>query len=118
MLDTAITHGTRHIGLTVPDLDEKCRRVINRHRRLNRLIEMQAPGIVVRNERRMLQAAVDELFDDAEVEEIISRIGAAVFTKYFNVIAATEIESPVDLAAGAFLGALSTVQPQAKGLMQ
>jgi hypothetical protein len=118
MLDTAISHRTHDIGLPAPDLDEKYRRVINRHERLGRLIEMQAPGVIVRNEKRMLNAAVDDLFGDAEILEIISRIGASAFTKYFNASAGTEIETPRVMSTGAFRGALSTLQPEAKGMVQ
>ncbi|MBJ6718672.1 hypothetical protein JG672_08835, partial [Campylobacter jejuni] len=41
------------------------RRVINRNSRLKRLIELDAPEIIIRNEKRMLQEAVDSLFDNA-----------------------------------------------------
>ena len=95
MSDTATTRGVHRIGLTVPYLNEKCRRVINRRRRLKEFVDMRAPEIIVRNEKRMLKAAMDELFDDADVEDIISFIGAGVFTNYFNYIAVTAIESPV-----------------------
>src|SRR5205823_4682070 len=44
------------------DLNDLYRRVINRNNRLKRLIELRAPDIIVRNEKRMLQEAVDELF--------------------------------------------------------
>jgi DNA-directed RNA polymerase subunit beta' len=46
------------------DLNDLYRRVINRNNRLKRLIELRAPGIIVRNEKRMLQEAVDALFDN------------------------------------------------------
>jgi len=118
MLETTIAHRTHHIDLTAPDLDEKYRRVISRHKRLERFIEMRASQIIIRNEERMLKAAVDDLFDDAEVLEIISRIGARAFTKYFNAIAGTEIETPMAMSAGAVLRARSTLRPQANGLMQ
>src|SRR5437667_580410 len=45
------------------DLNDLYRRVINRNNRLKRLIELRAPDIIVRNEKRMLQEAVDALFD-------------------------------------------------------
>jgi len=47
------------------DLNELYRRVINRNNRLKRLIELKAPEIIVRNEKRMLQESVDALFDNA-----------------------------------------------------
>ena len=46
------------------DLNDLYRRVINRNNRLRRLIELRAPDIIVRNEKRMLQEAVDALFDN------------------------------------------------------
>src|SRR5712671_4900358 len=46
------------------DLNELYRRVINRNNRLKRLIELNAPDIIIRNEKRMLQEAVDALFDN------------------------------------------------------
>ncbi len=46
------------------DLNDLYRRVINRNNRLKRLIELNAPEIIVRNEKRMLQEAVDALFDN------------------------------------------------------
>ncbi len=46
------------------DLNDLYRRVINRNNRLKRLQELNAPGIIVRNEKRMLQEAVDALFDN------------------------------------------------------
>ncbi|TXG83850.1 MAG: DNA-directed RNA polymerase subunit beta' [Sphingomonadales bacterium] len=46
------------------DLNDLYRRVINRNNRLKRLIELRAPDIIVRNEKRMLQEAVDALFDN------------------------------------------------------
>jgi DNA-directed RNA polymerase subunit beta' len=46
------------------DLNDLYRRVINRNNRLKRLIELRAPEIIIRNEKRMLQEAVDALFDN------------------------------------------------------
>lgn len=46
------------------DLNDLYRRVINRNNRLRRLIELRAPDIIIRNEKRMLQEAVDALFDN------------------------------------------------------
>ncbi|MCL4432653.1 MAG: DNA-directed RNA polymerase subunit beta' [Epsilonproteobacteria bacterium] len=48
----------------VSDVNDLYRRVINRNQRLKRLIELEAPEIIVRNEKRMLQEAVDALFDN------------------------------------------------------
>ena len=46
------------------DLNDLYRRVINRNNRLKRLLELNAPEIIIRNEKRMLQEAVDALFDN------------------------------------------------------
>jgi len=46
------------------DLNDLYRRVINRNNRLNKLIEIKAPDVILRNEKRMLQEAVDTLFDN------------------------------------------------------
>ena len=46
------------------DLNDLYRRVINRNNRLKKLIELQAPSIIIQNEKRMLQEAVDALFDN------------------------------------------------------
>ena len=46
------------------DLNDLYRRVINRNNRLKRLMELNAPDIIVRNEKRMLQEAVDALIDN------------------------------------------------------
>src|SRR5438874_5424352 len=46
------------------DLNDLYRRVINRNNRLKRLLELQAPEIIIRNEKRMLQEAVDSLIDN------------------------------------------------------
>ncbi|MFL1780790.1 DNA-directed RNA polymerase subunit beta' [Candidatus Hepatincolaceae symbiont of Richtersius coronifer] len=48
------------------DLNDLYRRVINRNNRLKRLIEIGAPNIIVRNEKRMLQEAIDALFDNTK----------------------------------------------------
>ncbi|HEY4485117.1 MAG TPA: DNA-directed RNA polymerase subunit beta' [Nitrospiria bacterium] len=46
------------------DLNDLYRRVINRNNRLRRLLELKAPGVIIRNEKRMLQESVDALFDN------------------------------------------------------
>jgi len=48
------------------DLNDLYRRVINRNNRLKRLLELDAPDIIIRNEKRMLQEAVDALFDNGK----------------------------------------------------
>jgi DNA-directed RNA polymerase subunit beta' len=54
------------------DLNDLYRRVINRNNRLKRLIDLRAPDIIVRNEKRMLQEAVDALFDNGRRGRIIT----------------------------------------------
>jgi len=54
------------------DLNDLYRRVINRNNRLKRLIELRAPGIIVRNEKRMLQESVDALFDNGRRGRVIT----------------------------------------------
>ena len=49
----------------VSDVNDLYRRVINRNQRLKRLLELDSPEIIIRNEKRMLQEAVDALFDNA-----------------------------------------------------
>jgi DNA-directed RNA polymerase subunit beta' len=46
------------------DLNDLYRRVINRNNRLKKLIDIKAPEVILRNEKRMLQEAVDALFDN------------------------------------------------------
>ncbi|TAH34007.1 MAG: DNA-directed RNA polymerase subunit beta' [Alphaproteobacteria bacterium] len=53
------------------DLNDLYRRVINRNNRLKRLIELRAPDIIVRNEKRMLQESVDALFDNGRRGRVI-----------------------------------------------
>jgi len=54
------------------DLNDLYRRVINRNNRLKRLIELSAPDIIVRNEKRMLQEAVDVLFDNGRRGKVVT----------------------------------------------
>src|SRR5210317_523294 len=54
------------------DLNDLYRRVINRNNRLKRLIELKAPDIIVRNEKRMLQESVDVLFDNGRRGRVIT----------------------------------------------
>ncbi|WPX96011.1 DNA-directed RNA polymerase subunit beta' [Candidatus Bandiella euplotis] len=53
------------------DLNELYRRVLNRNNRLSRLIELKAPDIIVRNEKRMLQESVDALFDNSRKSKVV-----------------------------------------------
>ena len=54
------------------DLNDLYRRVINRNNRLKRLIDLRAPDIIIRNEKRMLQESVDALFDNGRRGRIIT----------------------------------------------
>src|SRR5476649_1298868 len=54
------------------DLNDLYRRVINRNNRLKRLIELHAPDIIIRNEKRMLQEAVDALFDNGRRSRVMT----------------------------------------------
>ncbi len=53
------------------DLNDLYRRVINRNNRLQRLISLHAPDIIIRNEKRMLQEAVDALFDNSKRKRVV-----------------------------------------------
>ena len=54
------------------DLNDLYRRVINRNNRLKRLMELKAPDIIIRNEKRMLQESVDALFDNGRRGRVIT----------------------------------------------
>ncbi len=53
------------------DLNDLYRRVINRNNRLKRLMELKAPSVIIKNEKRMLQEAVDALFDNGRRSKIL-----------------------------------------------
>ena len=53
------------------DLNDLYRRVINRNNRLKRLMQLSAPDIIIRNEKRMLQEAVDALFDNCKKKRVV-----------------------------------------------
>jgi DNA-directed RNA polymerase subunit beta' len=57
------------------DLNDLYRRVINRNNRLKRLLELGAPDVIIRNEKRMLQEAVDALIDNSQRGKAMSRRG-------------------------------------------
>jgi DNA-directed RNA polymerase subunit beta' len=54
------------------DLNDLYRRVINRNNRLKRLVDLRAPAIIIRNEKRMLQEAVDVLFDNGRYGRVVT----------------------------------------------
>ena len=57
------------------DLNDLYRRVINRNNRLKRLMDLKAPDIIIRNEKRMLQESVDALFDNGRRGRVITGTG-------------------------------------------
>ena len=57
------------------DLNDLYRRIINRNNRLKRLIELNAPEVIIRNEKRMLQQAVDALFDNSRCKRPVLGTG-------------------------------------------
>ncbi len=63
------------------DLNDLYRRVINRNNRLKKLIEIKAPDVILRNEMRMLQEAVDTLFDNGRRTSALFKI----FSYFFNL---------------------------------
>ena len=65
------------------DLNDLYRRVINRNNRLKRLLELGAPDIIVRNEKRMLQEAVDALIDNGRRGRLPARESAFKITQRY-----------------------------------
>jgi DNA-directed RNA polymerase beta' subunit len=57
------------------DLNDLYRRIINRNNRLKRLIELKAPSVIIKNEKRMLQEAVDSLFDNSKKSKVLKAGG-------------------------------------------
>ncbi len=57
------------------DLNDLYRRVINRNNRLKRLMELKAPSVIIKNEKRMLQEAVDALFDNTKKAKVLKAGG-------------------------------------------
>ncbi len=57
------------------DLNDLYRRVINRNNRLKKLLDLNAPGVIIRNEKRMLQQAVDALFDNGRCKRPVLGTG-------------------------------------------
>ena len=77
------------------DLNELYQRTINSNNRLQKLRKMCAPDIVLRNETRILQDAVNDLLGDDEITQFIAHVGADAFIDYFNHIAGTRIRFPI-----------------------
>jgi DNA-directed RNA polymerase subunit beta' len=68
------------------DLNELYRRVINRNNRLRRLIELKAPDIIIRNEKRMLQEAVDALFDNGRRGKVVKNANKRPFKSLSDML--------------------------------
>lgn len=68
------------------DLNDLYRRVINRNNRLRRLMELGAPDVIVRNERRMLQEAVDSLIDNSRRGKAVSLRGKRQLTSLSDML--------------------------------
>lgn len=68
------------------DLNDLYRRVINRNNRLKRLIELKAPEIIIRNEKRMLQEAVDALYDNGRRGKIVKNANKRPFKSLSDML--------------------------------
>lgn len=91
--------------MTTRNLNELYRRVINSDTRLQKLRQMSAPDVIVRNENRVLQDAMGALLNDDEVTQVIDHVGTDAFVNYFNYIAGTEIRFPIAATAPASIAA-------------
>lgn len=68
------------------DLNELYRRVINRNNRLRRLLELKAPDIIIRNEKRMLQESVDALFDNGRRGKVVKNSNKRPFKSLSDML--------------------------------
>ncbi|PCJ29505.1 MAG: DNA-directed RNA polymerase subunit beta' [Rickettsiales bacterium] len=68
------------------DLNELYRRVINRNNRLKRLLELKAPDIIIRNEKRMLQESVDALFDNGRRGKVVKNANKRPFKSLSDML--------------------------------
>ncbi|MDP5110063.1 MAG: DNA-directed RNA polymerase subunit beta' [Rickettsiaceae bacterium] len=68
------------------DLNELYRRVINRNNRLRRLLELKAPDIIIRNEKRMLQESVDALFDNGSRGKVVKNANKRPFKSLSDML--------------------------------
>ena len=68
------------------DLNELYRRVINRNKRLRRLLELKAPDIIIRNEKRMLQESVDALFDNGRRGKVVKNANKRPFKSLSDML--------------------------------
>lgn len=68
------------------DLNELYRRVINRNNRLKRLLDLRAPDIIVRNEKRMLQESIDALFDNGRRGRVVKNSNKRPFKSLSDML--------------------------------
>ncbi len=68
------------------DLNELYRRVINRNNRLRRLLDLKAPDIIIRNEKRMLQESVDALFDNGRRGKVVKNANKRPFKSLSDML--------------------------------
>ncbi|MCX8070074.1 MAG: DNA-directed RNA polymerase subunit beta', partial [Thermodesulfovibrionales bacterium] len=68
------------------DLNDLYRRILNRNNRLKRLIELKAPSVIIKNEKRMLQEAVDALFDNSKKSKVLKAGGKRVLKSLSDMI--------------------------------
>jgi DNA-directed RNA polymerase subunit beta' len=68
------------------DLNELYRRVLNRNNRLKRLLELRAPDIIIRNEKRMLQESVDALFDNGRRGRVVKNASKRPFKSLSDML--------------------------------
>src|SRR5437870_10474644 len=73
------------------DLNDLHRRVINRNNRLKKLMDLHAPEVIVRNEKRMLQEAVDALFDNGRRGRVLRGANNRTFKFFFKQKTAYEV---------------------------
>jgi len=75
------------------DLNDLYRRVINRNNRLKRLMELKAPSVIIKNEKRMLQEAVDALFDNSKKSKVLKAGGKRALKSLSDMIRASRAGS-------------------------
>lgn len=68
------------------DLNDLYRRVINRNNRLKRLMELKAPSVIIKNEKRMLQESVDALFDNSKKTKVLKAGGKRALKSLSDMI--------------------------------
>lgn len=99
MYESEIPYGSEQIVPIGRSLEEKYRLVVSRRSRLELLVDMEAPEIIVRNEKRMLRAALDDLFGDADAAEFVSPVGADSLARRDNDMPGIATQARPDFAA-------------------